>query len=240
MDYQSSSGWVVRLVTRSQQHNKQARIDGQANGEKTPGGAEKRRISEEVLQYLSWKFHFSTFIPQFPPSLSVLVLPFRSVACVMKEAENVVTTVAVAAVGQKMRALMFWVPVHLCVLSSLETPAEIWSFSSESPRNQDTSGSGSQYGCLVHQHWANAEHYAVYCLDCRCFVSVEIHTDSIVRCLLRLFHAHYHILCYYQLVFANNANNVNRCSACFLHFWLECCRHTCDVILSFQSGMHHN
>lgn len=42
MGHQSSGDRVVGLVTLSQQHNKQVRIDGQANAEKTPGGAEKR------------------------------------------------------------------------------------------------------------------------------------------------------------------------------------------------------
>lgn len=107
----------------------------------------RRQISEEVLRYPSRKFHFSTFIPQFPRSPSVLVLPFTSVACVMKEAQNVVITACtVGAVGQKMRALMFWAPVHLCALSSLETSPEILkSFSWESPRNQNTSGVGIQH-----------------------------------------------------------------------------------------------
>lgn len=226
MGYQSFSDWLVGLVTLSQQHNKQARTDGQANAEKTPGGDEKRTDlwRGPLISILKIPlFHFLSTIP----SIAVSFSPSFQKCSVRDEAgrERCDNRLCSGRCGPKNESADVLGPrPPLCALFIRNTSWNL-SFSSESLVWRY----GSQYGCLVYHHWANAEHYAVYCPHCRCFVSMKIHTDSIVRCLLRLSHAHYHILCYCQLVLANNANNVNRCSACFVDFWLECCQRTCDV-----------
>lgn len=162
MSYQLFSDRVVGLVTLSQQHNKQARIDGQA--EKTPGGAEKRTDLWRGPPISTLKiplFHFHSTIPSIPVSFS----PSFQKCSVRDEGgrECCDNRLCSGRCGPKNESADVLGPSPpLCALFIRDTRWNL-SFSSESPRNQETSGYGSQYGCLVYQHWENAEHYTVYC-----------------------------------------------------------------------------